>query len=136
MKAYSKLLPYIDDREDNVALHAMGAFGADTPRAVIDSLVADLIAGSPRRAPAASEVLRIINNEHVYATLIEAARNRHCDWILATLGRLSADRLRQKLAGDWLLERLAPMLLLSERGNWLATDSVRADITFLLRQDL
>jgi hypothetical protein len=65
VKAYEELLPFIGDFDENVALHAMVAFGTDTPEAVIANLVAELLIGDPRRAPAASEALRAIGSESV-----------------------------------------------------------------------
>jgi hypothetical protein len=121
-----------------LALHAITGFGADTPDAVIDRLVQDLVAGNPRRAPAASEALRIIGTESVLGALIAAATSHQPvpEWILATLGRLPPDQVRQQLRGSPLLERVSPMLLVSQGANWLATDLVTADITFLLKQNL
>ena len=136
LRAYDDLLPFIDDPEENVALHAIAAFGNDTPRAVIDQLIQDLIAGDPRRAPAASEVLRTISNTDVLTAMIEAARANPSGWLLATLGRLPPDDLRGALRADPLLEQISPMLLLSDADNWLAGEDMQTDISFLLKQNL
>lgn len=135
LRCYEDLLPYVSDAEENVALHAIGGFGHDTPRAVIDRLVADLVNGDPVRAPGASEALAIIGNDDAYEALIEAAHEKDSNWVIATLGRLSAQRLREDLNGDPLLGRIAPMLLLSDRDNWLASESKRTDLSFLLKQN-
>lgn len=58
------------------------------------------------------------------------------DWILATLGRLPADKVRNALKGDPLLDRLAPLLLLSNTENWITEDTVDIDLKFLLKQNL
>lgn len=138
LKRYEDLLPFIDHADENLALHAITGFGSDTPDAVIDRLVQDLVAGNPRRAPAASEALRIIGSHTVLRALIAAAASHQPvpEWILATLGRLHPDQVRQQLRGSPLLERVSPMLLVSHGANWLATDLVTADITFLLKQNL
>src|SRR5262249_41793845 len=73
LKRYEELLPFIDHADENLAFHAITGFGADSPDAVVDRLVQDLVAGSPRRAPAASEALRIIGTESVLRALIAAA---------------------------------------------------------------
>ena len=39
VRAYDKLLPYLPDSEENVALHAIAAFGADTSGKVIAELI-------------------------------------------------------------------------------------------------
>jgi hypothetical protein len=138
LKRYEDLLAFIDHADENLALHAIAGFGADTPDAVIERLVQDLVGGNPRRAPAASEALRLIGTESVLRAIIAAA-TRHQpvpEWILATLGRLPPEQVRQQLRGSPLLERVSPMLLVSQGANWLATDLVTADITFLLKQNL
>jgi len=136
--AYDELVAFIADADRDVALHAIAGFGSDTPGPVIDRLIAELIAGSPERAPAASEALRIIGGAVVLERLIAAARGRNAAdaWILATLGRLPADRVRTALQNDVLLERLAPLLLLTESANWMAEDNVDIDLKFLLKQNL
>jgi len=135
LKAYEDLLPFIDDADENVALHAIVAFDGGTPEAVIRALVRDLAAGAPRRAPAASEALRMIGNETVVRILVEAVPGGN-DWVLATLGRLPPGVVRPLLEGSALLPRIAPMLLLSEGANWLASEDRVMDIAFLVKQNV
>ena len=134
--AYTDLLPFIDDPEENMALHAIAAFGDDAPRAIIAQLIQDLIIGHPRRAPAASEVLCTINSQAVLTALIEAALANPTDWLIATLGRFPPTLLREHLHGDPLLNRLSPMLLLSDSENWLASENMKESISFLMKQNL
>ncbi len=138
LKSYGDLVPFIRDPERDVVLHAIAAFGQDTPLPVVLQLIDELISGDDRRAPAASEALRIIGGGLVLKNLIEAARTRKdsIDWILATLGRLAADQVYTALEGDPLLERLRPLLLLYGIKNWVAEVSVDIDLKFLLRQNL
>jgi len=58
------------------------------------------------------------------------------DWIVATLGRLPPDRVRAALRGSPLLDQIAPMLLIAQGAHWLASESMDADIAFLLKQNL
>jgi len=139
LKSYQDLLAFIDHPDENIALHAIAAFGSDTPQAVIDSLVRDLVAGDARRAPAASEVLRTIGTESVLRTIISAATTAQppvSEWLLATLGRLPPEQVRQQLRGSPLFERVSPMLLVAAGANWLSSDILTADIAFLLKQNL
>ena len=46
------------------------------------------------------------------------------------------DRIRHLLAGDPLLERIAPLLLTAEGAHWLASEKKATDIRFLLAQDI
>jgi hypothetical protein len=135
LKAYEEILPYIADEDENVALHAIVAFGADTPEGVIRRLVEELVKGNVRRAAAASEALRLIGNETVLRILIEATAGGQ-DWVLATLGRLPVRLVQPALVGSDLMNRIAPMLLLGEGANWLASEDRVADIGFLAKQDL
>lgn len=138
IRSYEDLLPFINDADENVALHAIASFGPDTPRTVIDRLVHDLVSGDPLRAPAASETLRIIASDEVLNALIAAANATQPapDWILATLGRLPPDHVRDHLQGSPLLDRIAPMLLTAQGANWLASEAMGLDIAFLLKQNL
>ena len=138
LECYEDVLRFIDDADENLALHAIGAFGADTSRSVIDRLVQDLVAGDPRRAPAASEALRIIASDEALQALVMAANSGQPtpDWIVATLGRLPPDRVRAALQDSPLLDRVAPMLLTAPGAHWLASETIGTDIAFLLKQNL
>ena len=58
------------------------------------------------------------------------------DWIVATLGRLPPDGVRVALQDSPLLDRIAPMLLTAQGAHWLASETIGADIAFLLKQNL
>ena len=92
--------------------------------------------GRDRRRAAASAALVTIGSDEVITTLASAARTAPDDWILATLGRMPPARVRWLLAGDSLLTRISPMLLTADGANWLASEEKRADLGFLLAQDL
>jgi hypothetical protein len=138
LKSYGDLVPFLKDMERDVVLHAIAAFGADTSKPVVDQLVDELFSGDARLAPAASEALRIIGSDVVLKSLITAAKGNRgpTDWVLATLGRLPAHKVRAALQGDPLLERLQPLLLLSDTANWITEDTVDIDLKFLLKQKL
>jgi len=68
--------------------------------------------------------------------LIEAAHDNPTGWVLATLGRLPPNRLRELLQGDPLLDQISPMLLLSDANNWLAGEEIQTDISCLLKQNI
>jgi hypothetical protein len=135
---YVDLLPFLKDAERDVVLHAIAAFGTDTPDLVIDQLIAELLSADKRHAPAASEALRLIGNDAALKQLIAAAegKNTSIDWILATLGRFPADKVRTALKDNPLLDRLGPLLLLSNTDNWLAEDTADIDLKFLFKQNL
>jgi len=138
LKCYEDLLRFIDDADENLALHAIGAFGPDTPRPVIDRLVQELVVGPARRAAAASETLRIIASDDVLQSLIAMANAVQPvpDWILATFGRLPPKQVHRYLQDSPLLDRIAPMLLTAEGANWLASEAITMDIAFLLKQNV
>src|SRR5260221_7876530 len=70
LKRYADLLPFLNDAERDVVLHAIAAFGNDTTELVVIQLIAELTSGNERRAPAASEALRIIGSDVVLKNLI------------------------------------------------------------------
>lgn len=94
-RAYAELLDLLGDQDDAVALHAIAAFGTDTPAEVIASLVEMLRGENPRARAAASEALRLVGGDLVLRALIDAARvhGARRAWILATLGRLDTATL-------------------------------------------
>ncbi len=138
LRCYQDVIRFIADPDENVALHAIGALGVDVPRPVIDRLVLDLIDGNPRRAPAASEALRIVASDDVFQALVEATRAAPPvpDWIVATLGSLPPDQVRIALQHSPLLDRIAPMLLTAQGAHWLASEARSSDISFILKQNL
>jgi hypothetical protein len=138
VRAYDKLLPYLADPEENVALHAIAAFGPDTPDAVIVELIDGMLAGEPVRAGSCSAALQIIGSNDVIAALSSAATAAHSrrPWIIATLGRLAEPDIRAALKGNSLLSELEPLLLGSSPGNWLARGDTSASLAFLRKQCL
>lgn len=138
LRAYKDLLPFIADEEENVAYHAISAFGADTPDTVIDALIDMLICGDSMAAPAASEALLVIRSRRALAKLIEAVNSDpgRTDWLLATIGRYPPDRVPEELAGSPLLEQLAPLLLIAPGANWTTRGEATNDLDFLLKQYL
>jgi hypothetical protein len=135
LKAYREIVPFIASADENLALHAIASFGSDTPEDVIRRLIAELTSGDQRRAAGASEALRLIGGETVLRVLLEAAAGGN-DWVLATLGRLPPALVRSAVEGTALASRLAPMLLLGEGANWLASEDRVMDIAFLAKQNL
>ena len=136
VRRYDDILGFIDDPDDDVALHAIAGFDGHTPPSTIKRLVDELASGGDRRRAAASAALAAIGSDEVITTLAAAAHTTPDDWILATLGRMPPGRVRWLLAGDNLLPRISPLLLTAEGANWLATEAKRGDLSFLLAQDL
>jgi hypothetical protein len=68
-------------------------------------------------------------------SLIDAAKHGHLarHWVIATLGQLPATMLRTALAGDPLLDELAPLLLITS-GGWLSTEDASTSLHFLTKQ--
>ena len=138
LKSYEDLLPFIDDADEGVAIHAICAFDSNTPDHVLDYLVGDLVSGDRRRAPAASLALRTIASERALQTLVAVADAAKPvpDWIIATLGLMPEASVRQHLTSPRLLERVAPVLLTSEGSNWLSSQTSIGDVYFLAKQSV
>lgn len=137
-RSYGRLVELLEDGDDAVVLHAIAAFGGDTPAEVVRALVTQLLSGSPRARAAASEALRGVGSDEALRQLVTAARRGATPdpWVLATLGRLPAGRVREALRGNPLLPHLEPLLLLTPAENWLAGAERVADLRFLEGQDL
>jgi hypothetical protein len=138
LRSYDDLLDFLDDREENVVLHAIAAFGQDTPADVVDRLVEKLILVDKSVAPAASAALHLINTDAVLESLIRAYQQnpKARNWILATLGRMSPQLVREKLQGQPILEKVEPMLLFAPGANWLSSEEMAINVSFLLRQNI
>lgn len=137
-KDYQALLPYIADSEENVALHAIAAFDEATPENVIDQLITHLLSGDSKLAPAASETLRIISSPASVIRLVQAydQNPQSRNWIIATLGRMSPNVVKQQVFGHNILAQLEPMFLCAQGSNWLSSERMKTDISFLLKQSL
>jgi len=137
-RAYNKLIQFLDDEEDDVAIHAITAFDSDTPNAIIEQLVGLLINGSQRQKAATCEVLRLINNDYVINQLVQAAMINadHKSWIITALGKQSPDAVRIALQNNPLLDQIQPFFHLSIQENWLATDTKNSDLRFMIGQNI
>jgi HEAT repeat protein len=74
--SYRRLIEFISDDEEGVALHAISAFGPDTPADVINELVLLLENGSPRNQAAASAAIKTINSDMAIRKVIRAAKKK------------------------------------------------------------
>ena len=138
VKAYRDLLPYLNDLDENVAFHAIAAFGQDTPRPIIQRLIRALSNGDPSLAPAASEALRVIGGRKVLKELVKVTEPKGAafTWAMATLGRLEPRLVREGLRDSPLLAQLEPMLLMAHGSNWLTAEDAVVNFAFLLKQDI
>jgi hypothetical protein len=134
-KEYDRIIQFLLDSEDEVVMHAIAAFGADTPPGPIQQLVSLLVAeeSSARIRAAASEALRCIGSPAV-AHALEAASSSGSPWIPATLGRLSSTVLAG-ITNPKLLTAAAPVRMLAEETNWLMSRATSTEYQFLLKQD-
>ena len=58
------------------------------------------------------------------------------DWALATMGRLPAHMVRERLMGTPLMGRVEPMLLMASNTNWLTQEATMTRMAFLRGQVL
>jgi len=136
-RAYEWLIPFISDQEEEVALHAVCAFGEDVPNEVIQELVAILQGGDEREQASASFVLAKIGGEPVVQAVlpltVEGGTAR--EWALATLGSLPQSTVGSVPEAQHLIPLLAPMFRLNEQ-NWLSSGANSEAIGFLEAQVL
>ncbi len=138
LKSYEDLLPFIDDEDEGVAIHAICAFDSDTPDDVLDYLVHDLVSGDRRLAPAASLTLRTIASDRALQALVAMAGTTRPvpDWIVATIGLMPEAIVRRYVTSPYLLDRVSPVLLLLESSNWLSSETTLGDVSFLTKQNV
>lgn len=137
LKSYEDLIPYIADPQENLAFHAIAAFGEETSQPIIDRLIVDLRSNDQRLAAASSQALSVIGSPLVLQRLVAAINaGPQSDWLFATLGRLPPHLVRANLQGSPLLQRLEPLLLLAPGGNWLSSEETMLNMAFLLKQSL
>lgn len=133
-KAYDRIVQFFSDSEDEVVMHAIATFGADTPMEPIQQLVSLLVTDpSNRTQVAASEALRCIGSKAV-ANALEAAASSGSSWVPATLGRLHSTALAG-LNDSELLAAAAPVRMLAEENNWLMSRVISTEYQFLMQQD-
>jgi len=70
--------------------------------------------------------------------LVQAAQDvpANINWLVATLGRMPPDTLRNHWRGTRLLEQVEPMLLVAHGASWLATENALTDSAFLMKRSL
>lgn len=138
VQAYDRLLAYLTDPEEDVALHAVAAFGPSASDTVINHLISGMLTGNIALAAACSVALQVIGTEAVIRALKQASNTAHpCrSWVIATLGRMPEPMVRAVLTGDPILTELQPLLLYSTSANWLAQEDTNASLRFLLKQVL
>ena len=137
-KAYDRLIQFLDDDEDDVALHAIAGFDANTPNDTIDELIHLLISGSQRQKSAICSVLRLINNDYIITQLVQAHGQHEAgkSWIIAALGQLPPDAVKNVLQGNSLLQQVHPLFHMSKQENWLSSDEKISDLRFLVSQNI
>lgn len=134
VEAYERLAKFVTDEEDDVALHAIAAFGANTPPPVIDKL-AELLTTSPsaRSCAAVSQALTLIGSHAVAQRLVQMAESGATPWVIATLGRLPRSVLAQVPLPDALARMVEPILL-STAESWLEQPATATAFQFLMQQ--
>jgi len=133
LKSYADLIPFLDDENENVAMHAIVGFDEGTPMEVITTLIDELMRGDKRIAPAVSRALRQIGTPEIVAQLCARAGDGN-NWMIATLGSLPISLVDGATKGTPLAARVAPLLLLNETNNWLQTEDRVMDLAFLDKQ--
>jgi HEAT repeat protein len=142
LRAYARLLPFLDAIADEELVHAVCAFGPDADAALADHLVAVLAdhAAPERKRASASFVLARTIPANISAPRLVALRTHASpatrDWALATLGQMSPAAIRDYVADPALAAQLRPLQLTSPETNWTRSEQITDMLTFVRKQTL
>lgn len=136
-KSYALLLPFLGDPSDDFAMHAIAAFGEDTPAPVVSQLVEVLReGGESRRLASAGAALVLIGSKLVAQELLAALSAASNPWLLAAFGSLPTESVSGMNVPHAVLSAVEPIRLLGPAQNWLAVGSAADSFRFLVRQSL
>lgn len=130
-----RILPFVADEDDDVALHALAGIG--TLDAAILKALEDMVAsGSDREAASASELLREDGEPGIRRLLALAqSKGRSASWARAALGRLPHAEVEAAASSDLspsLVSSLKPMW--TEQESWLHGQQSFSPLAFLRQQ--
>ena len=140
LRAYARLLAFLDAPVEEELVHAVCAFGADAGAAIADELVAVLTseASSERRRASASFVLARTIPARLSAPRLVALRTNASagarDWALATLGQMSPAATRDYVTDPALAAQLRPLQLTSPDTNWTRSEQITDMLAFVRKQ--
>lgn len=129
----SRVITFIADDDDEVALHALAGVGSIEPADL--PAVAALLAGSDREAASAAALLAEQGDVGVTA-LVSAAR-AGSPWAIGELGRLGEATVRSSVGND-LPDALTRVLepLWCQARSWLTNQNMDTPLRFLQRQTI
>jgi hypothetical protein len=132
---YQKLVDFIADGDEQVALHSICALSAQAETCA-DEIISRMVAADAHGAAAYSAALEQIGTPAVLERLINAWQSAAGNpWIPLTVARMPEALVRSALSGHALFAIIEPLLLYrSVNGNWLSRESTTRDLQFLRRQ--
>jgi hypothetical protein len=142
MRAYARLLAFLDAQAEEELVHAVCSFGADADAAIADELVAVLTnqASSERKRASVSFVLARIIPAHLSAPRLVALRTHGAagtrDWALATLGQMSPAATKNYVTDPVLAVQLRPLQLTSPDTNWTRSEQITDMLMFVQKQTI
>jgi len=140
LRAYPRLLAFLDAPAVDELVHTVCAFGSDADATVADHLIAILAdeAASERKRASASLVLARTIPAGVSAPRLVALRTCASpttkDWALATLGQMSPAAIREHVTDRNLAAQLRPLQLTSPETNWTRSEQVVDTLAFVRKQ--
>ena len=140
LRAYPRLLPFLDSPVEEEIVHAVSAFGPDADAGLADQLIAILAdqAASERKLASASFVLARTVPPPISAPRLVALRTHASaltrDWALATLGQMSPASIRDYVTDRALATQLRPLQLTSPDTNWTRSEQITDMLTFVRKQ--
>jgi hypothetical protein len=142
LKAYRRLLDFLDAGNEDERIHAAVAFAPELPTEIVRALVAILAddnASERKKSSAAYVLSTLLDRRIAVAELIDLARSGNDAgkmWARAVLGSLPPEATGQALAGDPLAQEIRPLQLLAPGRNWTRNERVQADINAVRQQTI
>lgn len=129
------LLPFVSDADDQIALHAVAAYGQTSDVGLIEDVVA-LLSEPGRAAPSAAAILARQGAAGVPALLQATADADKRTWALVALGRIPEEVVRGMASSDLQndLEAALRSMWAYESSEWLAPGEGEQELRFMQRQ--
>lgn len=129
----ARLVPFIGDENDYVAVHAVVAAGSNLPLEVCEQ-ASELLGGQTREAAAAARLLsnQAENGARVLVETVRSGTSQARTWALRGLGLAGREAIEQVAGAEDIVQMLEPMLV--AESSFIDEDEVLKLLKFIEKQ--